>query len=104
MVKSILGSIVYGLLRQRAPLLFTAIDIANAVLPQNQPVKEIVEPEMIVKAKTFMKLSSKPSVLEIKKQYKTLARVYHPDKESGSEEKMKLLNMYYEELLKYYLD
>lgn len=101
MIKSLFGSIAYGLLKQRAPLFFTAIEIANAIIPK-QSVQEIQEPEVIIKAKSFMNLSNNPSVLEIKNQYKTLAKIHHPDKQSGSEDKMKLLNMYYEELLKYY--
>lgn len=102
MLKSIIGSLVYGLLRQRAPLFFVATDIANAFIPQQKQIKETSEPEIVVKAKNFMNLSNNPSVSDIKQQYKTLAKIHHPDKESGSEDKMKLLNMYYEELLNYY--
>lgn len=102
MFKSIIGSLAYGLLRQRAPLFFVATDIANAFIPQQEQIRETSEPEIITKAKNFMDLSNNPSVSDIKQQYKTLAKIHHPDKESGSEDKMKLLNMYYEELLNYY--
>ncbi len=102
MLKSIIGSLAYKLLRQRAPLFFAATDIANAFIPQQKQIKETSEPEIIAKAKNFMDLSNNPSVSDIKQQYKTLAKIHHPDKESGSEDKMKLLNMYYEELLNYY--
>lgn len=104
MFKSILGSLAYGLLRQRAPLFFTAIDVANAFIPQQKAIQKIQEPEIVSKAKKFMNLSDNPSVSDIKQQYKTLAKTHHPDKQSGSEDKMKLLNMYCEELLKYYKD
>ena len=102
MFKSLIGSIAYGILRQRAPLFFVAIDVANAFISQQQPIQEIQEPEIVVKAKRFMNLSDNPSVSDIKQQYKSLAKIHHPDKQSGSEDKMKLLNMYYEELLNYY--
>ena len=102
MFKSILGSLAYGLLRQRAPLFFTAIDVANAFIPQQKAIQKIQEPEIVSKAKKFMNLSDNPSVSDIKQQYKTLAKIHHPDKQSGSEDKMKLLNMYYKELLNYY--
>ena len=41
MFKSLIGSIAYGILRQRAPLFFIAIDVANAFIPQQQPIQEI---------------------------------------------------------------
>ena len=102
MFKSLISSIAYGILRQRAPLFFIAIDVANAFIPPQQHIEEIQEPEVIVKAKRFMNLSDNPSVSDIKQQYKTLAKIHHPDKSSGSEEKMKLLNMYNDELINYY--
>ena len=102
MLSSIVKNIGMNLLRSRSPLLFLAIDIANAVITPQQPKPTIQEPESIIKARYFFKFSNNPTELEIKQKYKELAKIYHPDKQSGSEDKMKLLNKYKEELLNYY--
>ena len=40
------------------------------------------------------------SLEEVKRRYKQLSRIYHPDKEGGYEEAMKLLNNAYEQIIK----
>jgi hypothetical protein len=99
MIKSIVGSIAYNMLRRQAPLFFLFADVANAFIPKPQ---EIIEPENIIKAKSFFNFDNVPTVEQIKKRYKELAKIHHPDKQSGSEDKMKLLNMHYEVLMNYY--
>ncbi len=48
----------------------------------------------IDEAKEFFGFSSTPTKEELKKRYKELAKIYHPDLNGGDEEKMKLLNEY----------
>lgn len=43
-----------------------------------------------------------PTKDDIKRKYKELARVYHPDLNGGDEEKMKMLNEYRDILMQYY--
>lgn len=102
MLGSIVKNIGMNLLRNKSPLLFLAIDIANTVIPRQKTKPIIQEPESIIKAKQFFMLNDNPTELEIKQKYKELAKIYHPDKQSGSENKMKLLNKHKEELLNYY--
>lgn len=45
-------------------------------------------------AKEFFGFSHTPRKEEVKKRYKELAKLYHPDLNSGSDEKMKKLNEY----------
>lgn len=54
----------------------------------------------IGKAKDFFQFSHTPTKEEVKKRYKQLARLYHPDMPEGSEEKMKDLNYYRDILMK----
>ncbi|QKF73542.1 DnaJ domain-containing protein [Aliarcobacter faecis] len=53
-------------------------------------------------AKEFFGFSFTPSKDDIKKRYKELARVYHPDLNGGDEEKMKKLNEYRDILMQAY--
>lgn len=47
---------------------------------------------------TILGLSHSASLEEIKQRYRQLSRIYHPDKEGGYEEAMKLLNNAYAQI------
>lgn len=104
MIKALLGNLAYGVLRQQAPLFFLFVDVANAFIDRDAEVEvtKTKEPEGVTLAKKFFGISKVENFEQIKKRYKELANIHHPDKDSGSEEKMKLLNMHYENLVKYY--
>lgn len=53
-------------------------------------------------AKEFFGFSSTPSKDDIKKRFKELAKIYHPDLNGGDEEKMKKLNEYRDILMQAY--
>src|SRR5574344_1616224 len=53
-------------------------------------------------AKEFFGFSSTPSKDDIKKRFKELAKIYHPDLNGGDEEKMKKLNEYRDILIQAY--
>lgn len=53
-------------------------------------------------AKDFFGFSQTPSKEDIKKRYKELAKLYHPDLNGGDEEKMKKLNEYRDILMQTY--
>jgi hypothetical protein len=55
-------------------------------------------------AKDFFGFSQTPSKEDIKKRYKELAKLYHPDLNGGDEEKMKKLNEYRDILMQTYAD
>ena len=55
-------------------------------------------------AKDFFGFSQTPSKEDIKKRYKELAKLYHPDLNGGDEEKMKKLNEYRDILMQIYAD
>lgn len=55
-------------------------------------------------AKDFFGFSQTPSKEDIKKRYKELAKLYHPDLNGGDEEKMKKLNEYRDILMRTYAD
>ena len=54
----------------------------------------------VQKAKDFFGFTSTPSKEEIKKRYKELAKIYHPDINNGDDIKMKELNHYRDVLIK----
>jgi energy-coupling factor transporter transmembrane protein EcfT len=54
----------------------------------------------VQKAKDFFGFTTSPSKEEIKKRYKELAKIYHPDINNGDDEKMKELNHYRDVLIK----
>ena len=54
----------------------------------------------VQKAKDFFGFTTSPSKEEIKKRYKELAKIYHPDINNGDDEKMKELNHYRDILIK----
>ena len=53
-------------------------------------------------AKEFFGFSATPSKDDIKKRFKELAKIYHPDLNGGDEEKMKKLNEYRDILMQAY--
>lgn len=55
-------------------------------------------------AKDFFGFSQAPSKEDIKKRYKELAKLYHPDLNGGDEEKMKKLNEYRDILMQAYAE
>ena len=55
-------------------------------------------------AKAFFSFKDRPTKDEIKKRYKELAKIYHPDLNGGDEEKMKQLNEYRDILMQNYGD
>ena len=55
-------------------------------------------------AKDFFGFSQTPSKEDIKKRYKELAKLYHPDLNGGDEEKMKKLNEYRDILMQAYAE
>jgi len=56
----------------------------------------------IEEAKSFFGFSQNPNKEEIKRKYKELAKKYHPDLNSGNDEKMKKLNEYRDILMQTY--
>lgn len=54
----------------------------------------------VQKAKDFFGFTTSPTKEEIKKRYKELAKIYHPDINNGDDEKMKELNHYRDILIK----
>ena len=54
----------------------------------------------VQKAKDFFGFTQTPSKEEIKKRYKELAKIYHPDINNGEDVKMKELNHYRDVLIK----
>ena len=54
----------------------------------------------VQKAKDFFGFTTSPSKEEIKKRYKELAKIYHPDINNGDDEIMKELNHYRDILIK----
>lgn len=55
-------------------------------------------------AKDFFGFSQTPTKDDIKRKYKELAKIYHPDLNGGDEEKMKKLNEYRDILMQTYAD
>jgi len=53
-------------------------------------------------AKEFFGFNTTPSKEDIKRKYKELAKIYHPDLNGGNEEKMKKLNEYRDILIQAY--
>lgn len=47
---------------------------------------------------TILGLPHSASLEEVERRYKQLSKIYHPDKEGGYEEAMKLLNNAYEQI------
>lgn len=103
MLKQLIVAVAYGFLRGKAPFLFAAIETVNII---NKKYEEIEykqkEPEDLIKAKKYFGFNENPTEEDIKLKYKELAKIYHPDKESGSEDKMKTLNNYKSILIKHY--
>ena len=54
----------------------------------------------VQKAKDFFGFTTSPTKEEIKKRYKELAKIYHPDINNGDDVKMKELNHYRDVLMK----
>lgn len=49
---------------------------------------------------TILGLSHSASLEEVKRRYRQLSNIYHPDKEGGYEEAMKLLNNAYQQIIR----
>lgn len=78
---------------------FNFNDFRNA---NNSGFKGYNSPSELQKAKEFFGFTSSPTKDEIKKRYKELARVYHPDLNGGEDAKMKDLNHYRDILIQTY--
>lgn len=103
MLKQIAVAIAYGFLRGKAPLLFATIETVNIINKKYDQLElETKEPEDVIKAKNYFGFNDDPTIEEVKVKYKELAKIYHPDKEFGSETKMKELNYHKEVLVSHY--
>ena len=96
------------IVRNHSPFLFAFFKICNNISDNIKIKKQQAEKEKQQKYNAvsislrYFNFTENPTKSELKQKYKQLAKIHHPDKESGSEQSMKELNHHYDALMKFY--